>query len=59
MRVEGHTPDYLPPIYTVAEWIHILHSHKYEEFAEVAALYKDDTCSQCMDVSSTVVLYPS
>jgi hypothetical protein len=45
-------------IHTVDVWIHIIHRQTHDEFAELAALYEDDTCPPCMDMSSAAMLRP-
>jgi len=57
LRRGGYTP--LPPIRSMDDWIHILHTHSQENFSEIASQYDDDSCLPCMNVSGVALLHPS
>ncbi len=44
-----HASIQLPSIQTIADWIHLLHSHTHEEFANIVESLSDDTCTLCYD----------
>jgi hypothetical protein len=47
-----------PPISYVDDWIHILRTHKDEEFTRLATHYEVESCPPCMDTSGIAILRP-
>ncbi len=54
-----HTSTQTPSIQTIDDYIHLLHTHSHEEFANNVEPLSDATCTPCYDVSGLALLRPS